>query len=52
MSNDKIESRNHTIKYLLEKLVEEKLGGEDADYSKEQEREAYREVYLDDVISE
>ena len=51
-SREEVESRNSTIEYLLEKLVEEKLGGEDADYTKEQEREAYREVYLDDAISE
>ena len=43
-----IDERNNTIRYLLEKQVETKLG--DTDYSKEQEREAYREAYLDGHI--
>jgi len=51
-SREDTDSRNKTIEYLLEQLVEAKLGGEDADYTKEQEREAYRSVYLDDAIRE
>jgi hypothetical protein len=47
---EEIEERNRTIESLLEQLVETKLG--DVEYTKEQEREAYREVYLQDSIAE
>ena len=47
---EEVEERNNTIEGLLEDLVQAKLG--DGEYTKEQERAAYREVYLQDNIAE
>ena len=47
---EEVEERNTTIEGLLEDLVQAKLG--DGEYTKEQEREVYREVYLQDSIRE
>ena len=47
---EEVEERNNTIKGLLEDLVQAKLG--DGEYTKEQEREVYREVYLQSSIAE
>ena len=45
---ESLDERDETIRYLLDRQVEIKLG--DTDYSEEQEREAYREAYLDGRI--
>lgn len=45
---ERIDEMDETIRYLLDRQVEIKLG--DTDYSEEQETQAYRDAYLDGRI--